>query len=225
MTKFAWPAYPKSQAEFEALMSAIDSALVAQGLHPWQRQLHVPRKMWEAFGWSGNISPSKDLTSQPGFTGQILMAKAHAWYKHVYGERLKADMVYGYAPARLGNTVWRVRFGVIFGSVQLYIDRNLSNRGLQFGSPAASHYVLCAIEELTQGFAERLSDTDLHQYFQFHIQTHQALQGRHEFPCANALPSSARCEFRRSESSSNSSSFVACCRSCSSNWRTDRMKN
>lgn len=187
MTQFTWPKYPSTPAEFEALMSAIDAALVEQGLHPWQRQLHVPKKLWEAFGWHGDICPPKELASQPGFTGQVLMAKAHAWYEHVYGKRLKADMVYGYAPARLGNSTWKVRFGVIFGNVQLFIDRNLSNRGLQLGSPSASHNVLCGVEELPQGFVDRLSDDSILQHFQFHINTHFALQWRQELPSSELL--------------------------------------
>jgi HEPN domain-containing protein len=187
VSKFSWPAYPTSQGELEAMMSAIDEALVSQGLHPWQRQLHVPRKLWEAFGWSGNIYPSKVLAEQPGFTGEVLIAKAHAWYEKVYGERLKTDIVYGYAPARLGNAIWKVRFGVIFGSVQLFLDRNLANRGIELGSPSATYNILCAVEDLTQGFADRLSNGALNQHFQFHIRTHQALQWRQELPCSELL--------------------------------------
>ncbi len=187
MSKFSWPAYPTSQAELEAMMSAIDEALVSQGLHPWQRQIHVPRKLWEAFGWSGNIYPPKELAARPGFTGEVLIAKAHAWYEKVYGERLKTDIVYGYAPARLGNTIWKVRFGVVFGSVQLFLDRNLANRGVQLASPSASHNILCGVEDLTQGFVDRLPDDALSQHFQSHIRTHQALQWRQELPCSELL--------------------------------------
>lgn len=187
MSKFSWPAYPTSEAEFEAMMSAIDEALVSDGLHPWQRQFHVARKLWEAFEWSGNVFPAKELAAQPGFTEDVLIAKTHAWYEKVYGERLKSDMVYGYSPARLGNATWKVRFGVIYGSVQLFADRNLANRGISFGPPSASHNILCAVEDLTQEFADRVSDDALNQHFQFHIRTHQALQWRQQLPCSELL--------------------------------------
>lgn len=189
MTKFTWPKCPTTQAEFEALMEAIDAALMTQGVHPWQRPLHISQKLGEAFGWVGNIFPLKELATQPGFTGQILAAKAHAWYEHVYGGKLNAAMVYGFAPARLGNTVWRVRFGLTYGQVHLFADRDLANHGNPLGAPGApaSVNILCAVEDLTPGFAERLSDHALREHFQFHIRTHQALQWRDELPSSELL--------------------------------------
>ena len=199
MTKFAWPAYPTTQAEFEALMTAIDAALVAQGLHPAQRPLHISRKLSEAFGWQGNIFPPKDLANEPGFTGEILMAKAQAWYEHVYAEKVKMDFGYGYVPARLGNTVWLVYLGATYGCVQLFADRNLSNRGVQLGTPStpASLNILCAVEGLPQGFADRLSDHALREHFKFHVQAHQVLQWRHGLP-SNDLLDMARADYNQS---------------------------
>lgn len=111
MTKFSWPAYPTTDAEFEALMSAIDAALAAEGLKPFQRPLHVAFKFWEAFGWGGLAIPPRELADLPGFTGDVLMAKSYRWYELGYGAQLKSDMAYGFAPARLGNGVWRVQIG------------------------------------------------------------------------------------------------------------------
>ena len=199
VTKFSWPAYPTTQAEFEALMTAIDGALEAQGFRPEQRPLQISRKLWEAFGWGGNIFPPKELANEPGFTGEILIAKAHAWYEHVYAEKLNMDFTYGYIPVRLGNTIWKVHFGVTYGRVELFADRNLSNRGVQLGSRStpASHNILCAVDGMSQGFAERLSDRALQEHFQFHIQAHQALQWRDELP-SNELLDMARADYDQS---------------------------
>ena len=65
MGTFSWSARPTTEAEFKALMQAIDTALTAKGLKPFQRPLHVGRKLWEAFNWSGSIFPiSAWLTSE-----------------------------------------------------------------------------------------------------------------------------------------------------------------
>src|SRR5688572_2780119 len=165
MKKFTWPAYPQTAAEFELLMQAVDSVLARQALKPFQRPLHIPRKFWEAFGWGGNVLPSRRRAAEPGFEGEVLMAKAHQWYEQNYGEQLNADFSYGHAPYRLANALWQVRVGWLAGTVNLFIDRNLGNAGLSIGvrSPATLN-VLCAIESLPQGLAERLPEQVLHEY-------------------------------------------------------------
>lgn len=184
MTKFSWPAYPTTDAEFEALMSAIDAALAAEGLKPFQRPLHVGFKFWEAFGWGGLAIPPKELADLPGFTGDVLMAKSYRWYDLTYGDQLKSDMAYGFAPARLGNGVWRVRAGVTYGRVQFFLDRNLANRGVSIGSKgsSASSNVLCSVEGLPQGLVDRLPNQALSEYFDFHIFVHENLQWRNSLP-------------------------------------------
>ena len=182
--KFTWPGYPQSQSEFERLMSALDNALSAEGLQPFQRPLHVGRKLWEALAWGGNALPPESLADAPDFVGDALMAKAQHWYVETYGNRLKSDCAYGYAPARLGNTIWRVRSGVTYGRVRLFIDRNLRNRGVELGTQGAeaSLNVLNDVENLSQGLADRLPEEALREHLAFHFFMHQALQWREQLP-------------------------------------------
>lgn len=108
MAKFSWPACPSSEAEFEQFMTAVDKTLAAQDLKPFQRPFHVGRLFWEAFGWSGRIAPPEEL-DQPGYQGDMLVAKAFRWYMDTHGNRLKAGLELGYVPAHLAQTIWRVR--------------------------------------------------------------------------------------------------------------------
>lgn len=187
--KFAWPNYPHDADEFESLMRAIDLALSKEGLKPFQRPLNVSRLFWEAFGWGGNVLPSRELARQPGFTGDALMAKAHEWYEQAYGEQLKSDFALGYAPYRLGNAVWRVRVGVAYGQVALYADRNLENRGVMLGGrdKPATLNVLCAIENLPRGLAERLTDHVLQEYAEFYVFLFNVLAWREDLPKTELL--------------------------------------
>jgi HEPN domain-containing protein len=187
--KFEWPAYPKTVAEFEAMMASIDEALTQRGLKPFQRPFHVGRLLWEAFKWSGQLLPPKELAEHPGFRGDVLKAKCLRWYDDYYGEQLKSDFAYGFVPVKLGNAIWRVRAGLTFGTVRLFADRNLSNRGVPLGGRGvtASVNVLGAIEDFPQGLADRLSDAALQEYLEFHVFMHNVLQWREQLPRTELL--------------------------------------
>jgi HEPN domain-containing protein len=187
--KFVWNAYPTTEAEFEAMMVAIDEALTNRGLNPFQRPLHVGRLLWEAFEWNGPLVPPKELAKKPGFLGDVLMAKCLRWYERYYGEQLKSDFAYGFAPVKLGNAIWRVRAAVTYGTVTLFADRNLSNRGVTMDGRGAGAFVnvLGAIEGFPQGLADRLSDAALQEHLQFHVFIHNVLQWREELPRTELL--------------------------------------
>lgn len=179
--KFFWPKKPACNVDFEALMRAMDEHLAAQGLKPFQRPLNVPRCLWDAFRWEGPILPPKEMAALPGFDGPILMAKCHQWYEHVYGDKLKGDFAFGYAPFRLGAALWRVRFPVFYGRCRFFIDPNLANRGVPIeerGGSGASMNMLCMVEKLTSGLAERITSDVLDAFVAFYRATHQALMWR-----------------------------------------------
>ncbi|WP_368641385.1 HEPN domain-containing protein [Castellaniella ginsengisoli] len=170
-------------------MQAIDKHLADGGLQPSQRPLMVGRLFWEAFKWGGQMIPPNSLTDSPGFEGDVLTAKANRWYEHVFADKLKMEMAYGHAPFKLGNAVWKARFGLIFGKVSLFIDRSLGSRGEnpEHSNAPASYNVLCAVEGLQQGMADRLKDSELKEYFDFYISSLQGLQWRDELPNIDLL--------------------------------------
>lgn len=159
-------------------MLAIDKVLSDKGVKPFQRPLSVGRLLWEAFGWSGNLIPPKELALQQGFKGDIIMAKSYRWYEQTYDKCLLVDLVYGYAPVKLRNLVWRVRFGLIVGQVSLSVDRDLMK---------GSSNTLCAAEGLTQGLASQLNDAELFEYFQFYKLAIENLMWRDELPNTELL--------------------------------------
>lgn len=189
MTGFKWPNYPTTDAHFDELMHAIDSVLADEGLKPFQRPIHVGRKFWEAFKWGGLVVPPKELAGQPGFSGDVLMAKAHRWYELTYGGKLKSDWALGYVPVKLGNAFWKTRVPVFYGQLELFVDRDLSNQGIAIVSRGKlpTWNILCAVEELPQGFANRLSDQALNDYFDTYILAMEALAWRASLPTSNLL--------------------------------------
>jgi len=182
-TVFTWPKKPTSETEFESLMSAVDAHLASQSLTPFQRPLNVPRLFWEAFSWEGSILPPDELADQAGYDGEILMAKAHRWYTHVFGEKLNGDWVIGYAAYALAGTTWKVRFPVIYGQCRLFIDKDISNRGVSIGSnrQSASYNIICSVEALEQGLATRLSAKSLEEFWTFYTSTYRAFEWRKRY--------------------------------------------
>lgn len=189
MTSFSWPKYPETELEFEALMQAIDKHLANGGHQPSQRPLMVGRLFWEAFKWGGQMLPPDTLANVPGFQGDVLMAKANRWYQQIFANKLKTEMAYGHVPVQLGDAIWKVRFGFLFGRVSLFCDRNLGNRGENPGrsNAPASYNVLCAAEDLAQGMADRLPTPVLKEYFDFYVSSLKNLQWRNELPRTGLL--------------------------------------
>lgn len=189
MPTFSWPAYPSSEAEFEQLMAAVDKALAAKGLRPFQRPMHVGILFWEAFGWGGRMIPPDELAELPGYQGDVLMAKAHRWYEETLGDRLKTFFELGYVPARLAQTIWRVRISGWYGSVNFFANRNLMDKGSSTGSQTSlpSINILTLVEDLPQGLVDRLSDDQIEAHFAYHMFAVENMQWLNNLPSTNLL--------------------------------------
>lgn len=170
-------------------MGAIDARLQDEALRPSQRQLHISRLLSDAFKWEGNILPPKELADFPGFTGDVLMAKALRWYESFYGEKLNLDWALGYVPAKIANTLWKVRIPFFYGQVRFFLDRDLNNRGTNVskGKEGASLNVLTLVENLPPGMAERLPDPELERFWDFFVVAFHTLKWRNELKGGDLL--------------------------------------
>lgn len=184
MSEFSWPSVPKTREEFEELMAAADQALAADGIRPFGRPLHIPSKLYRALRFEGRIFPPKELAKFPGYEGEVLIAKAHEWYEVTYGDQLKGDMAFGAVPVVLGNSLWEMRARRFWGTMKFFIDRDLKQRGVTLGTAkrGASFNVLCSVERLPQGLADRLSDTALAEFLNYYVFALEALQWRELLP-------------------------------------------
>lgn len=133
--------------------------------------------------------PPDELSELPGYQGDILMAKAHHWYEETLGNRLKTYFELGYVPARLAQTIWRVRISGWFGSVKFFLHRNLQNKGSSKGSQTSppSMNILTLVEDLPQGLVDRLTDDQLAAHFMYHMFAVENIQWLNNLPCTNML--------------------------------------
>jgi HEPN domain-containing protein len=181
---FSWPKLPETDTEFEGMMHAIDGVLAARALKPAQRPLNVPSLLWDAFGWEGNILPPREFASRPGFKGQVLLAKAYRWYDQIYADKIKMDSSLAHIPVALGHDIWRARIILVYGRVQMFVDRDLNNRGNRIGSGQnrATFNILCVVEGLSQELSTRLSDAELERYAKLTQGAYRALVWREGLP-------------------------------------------
>ncbi|CAN7672037.1 HEPN domain-containing protein [Variovorax sp. LjRoot84] len=164
--KFRWNAYPLTEDEFEALMSAIDRELDSRGLRPDQRPMHVGRLLWEALGWGGAVFPDRALAGEGGYQGDVLMAKALRWYDTLFENQIQNDAMFSRMPVKLGNAIWRVRIPVIYGQCLFFLNRDLTDQGDDgIGRvDGASANMLASVEGLSQALADRLPMTELERF-------------------------------------------------------------
>lgn len=187
--RFTYSKYPQTDGEFQNLMLAIDAYLSNENIDPSCRSIRIGRLLWEAFGLHGqSLIPPSDLAAQPGFEGDKIMAKANLWYERIYGERNKIDFVYGFAPVKLKNVIWRVRFGLVFGEIGFFVDKNLANHSVNLSGKIKTDFnMLYSVEEFTQGLAEQLTDTELTDYAKFYESAITNLMWRNELPDTELL--------------------------------------
>lgn len=188
-------------------MQGIDAELAKRGLAVFQRPLHIPMLLWDAFGWGGNALPDRSLANLPGYDREVILAKAYKWYDETFGsENLKAaNCTIGSFAIPLGTMNWRVRLPVIFGTVQFFVDRNLANAGTKIGERGPTKYnALKHVEKMTEGVASRLTGADLIRYMEEFAMAVQAFQWHRE------LPSSELFEMARDDAASATDELIAC---------------
>lgn len=113
--------------------------------------------------------PPDELADLTHYQGDVLMAKALRWYTETLGNRLKTYFELRCVPARLAQTVWRVRIAGWYGSVEFFLDRNFLNKGPSKGSQSnlPSMNIFTLFEDLPQGQVDRLTDGKLEANFMF----------------------------------------------------------
>lgn len=163
MDTWTWPIRPTTDSEFDAMMTDLDHHLAAHNLLPARRSLNAARLVSMALGLSGTPFLGGDSDRGKPFSPRDLLARVFDWYSATYGDRNKIDFSLGYVVLPLRNTYWRLRIPLVYGTVIPFADRNLANSGREKGteSEPASHNVLTSLQDVTQTYADRLTDHEI----------------------------------------------------------------
>jgi hypothetical protein len=152
---------PTNQAEFEAMMIELDGFLASQGKLPAQRPFEAARQLSMRLGYSGKpLLPLERIEIKQPFDAGWCIKAAWLWFEAIYGDKLAIDFGPGSVVLDLRGSLWRFQMPRIYGEVGLFIDTNLSNKGVSLskpGEPPASINVLCQVDGITQPLADRLT--------------------------------------------------------------------
>jgi len=159
---WTWAPSPTNSAEFDAMMSSLDTHLAAAGLQPFQRGLNAERLVAIALELDGIPFPRRGESRHPAFGPSDLLGRVHEWYDANYGKRMHMDMSPGSVVFRLNSTLWRLRMPKIYGRVQVFLDQNLENKGRAVGTAEApaTLNLLLSIDDMTAPLAARLRAQD-----------------------------------------------------------------
>jgi HEPN domain-containing protein len=160
---WTWPSRPTNETEFDAMMTSLDRHLGSCGLLPFQRGLNAVRLVSMRLALSGhNLLPRPEQRGAL-FSPTDLLGRVHDWYDANYGDRMHMNMSPGAVALQMHGTLWLLELPRIWGTVKMFIDRDLTTKGLLIGAKGrtASHNVLLSVRGMTQAYASRLEDDDL----------------------------------------------------------------
>lgn len=191
VAEWGWRAPPKNDAEFEAMMESLDSYLASRGAIPHQRAL------------MGRVLVSELLNVSTPIAGSIFglsdkhptVERTGDWFQSMYEDRINPHFRARSIAFELRGTAWRLRFGVAYGEVQVFLDQNMQNRGAPIGQ--GSRNVLHYIDGMNQFYASRLSERELDHIMEMVELGDQAINALEMFPDDN-LANAARLDYEHS---------------------------
>lgn len=154
--EWGWKTKPSTDADFEAMMASLDTYLASKDVLPHQRAFTgkslVARMLNISVPLAGSIFGIGADDMDPTVGG------VSKWFEALYEKRFNRHFDSRSFVFDLRGTLWRMRVGVVFGSVQLFLDKNWSNTG---GLPIdRSLNLLHSIDDFTPAYAARLSQID-----------------------------------------------------------------
>lgn len=165
VTLWGWKTQPTTDADFEAMMASLDEFLARNEVLPHQR------------GFTGRMLVAQLLqpsaTSLVAFLGpgtdeaNPILARVSTWFRSVYEKRFNPHFDARSFAFDLRGTMWRMRIGVVYGSVCLFLDPDWNNTGGQsienslnlihgienFTPAAAQHLTLAEVDAISEAIA------------------------------------------------------------------------
>lgn len=154
--EWGWKGRPATETDFEAMMASLDAYLAKHDVPPHQRAFAgkglVIRMLNISVPLAGSIFGIGADDMDPTVGG------VSKWFDALYEKRFNRHFDSRSFVFDLRGTLWRMRVGIVFGSVRLFLDKNWSNTG---GPPIEkSLNLLHGIDDFTPAYAARLSQAD-----------------------------------------------------------------
>ena len=155
-------ARPTNEAQFVEFMKEANTFLHEKDVKLFQRPGRMHRLIWEAFRDSTSISPNQTYDVAGEYEGNNLVEKSSKWYISMYGNKMKPENFYGYAPVEIAGAIFRVKTSMFVGTINFTIEPNITSR-VQGG-----FNILSEVEDLTEELARTLTWAELKNYQSFY---------------------------------------------------------
>lgn len=154
--EWGWKGRPATEADFEAMMASLDTYLAKHEVQPHQRAFAgkslVARMLNISLPLAGSIFGIGADDMDP------TVGRVSKWFNALYEKRFNRHFDSRSFVFDLRGTLWRMRVGVVFGTVELFLDKDWNNTG---GVPIdRSLNLLHGIDDFTPAYAARLLHTD-----------------------------------------------------------------
>ena len=178
----------KNEKDFESLMREIDSILHQQDVSIHARELKALSEATKILSVELVAAPLNTGPIPGVYEGESLSAHIYKWIRNRYGDRLKVDFSNGYSVILLKGDPWLFRFPVIYGEVTGTCERDLAKKfpSMVVMKPGEARKkpilnLLLCLENLPQGLADELSDSDLRAILNFFQFGHEFLNALNSF--------------------------------------------
>lgn len=194
---WAWSKRPSSEVEFDAMLSSADEYLAQCGHLPHQRPMQAKVLVSSKLGFSAPLFRPNWMNwqSEP-FGPTDLLERVDGWYKDNYGKRLLSPFPARSFAVSLRSTLWRVHLPVIFGTVSITVDTDLS-----VAHEGGSWNLLHGIDDFTQAYASRLHPVEIHALLESSKEAFASVDFLNGLPSsggASALAQQARLDYEHS---------------------------
>jgi len=143
--EWGWTTKPTTDAQFEAMMTSLDAYLASKEVLPHQRS------------FAGKSLVARMLNISVPLAGSIFgigadefdptLKRVSKWFQAVYQKRFNPHFDARSFAFDVRGTLWRMRVGIVYGTVQVVLDKDWSNTG---GQPIEkSLNLIHAIEDFT----------------------------------------------------------------------------
>jgi hypothetical protein len=191
--------------DFECLMREIDAAMHRDAVPIHLREIVALSEAAKLLGLELVGYPRKQVPTPGVYTAEDLPAHIFEWVRRRYGDRLNFDFTNGYAVLAIRGDPWLLGFPIIYGSVNVICDRDLTRKssGIKVIDPNdrstwPSVNVLTCIRDLPQDLASQLTAAELRNVMQFFLFGHEFLNDLNSFCRGQPLAMSALADLNAS---------------------------
>jgi len=150
---WGWTSRPTNDAAFEAMMASLDAFLALRDVLPHQRSFAGKNLVAQMLNISVPLAGS--IFGIGADEADPTLARVSEWFGAVYEKRFNPHFDARSFAFDLRGTLWRMRVGIIYGTPQIFLNKDWSNTG---GQPIErSLNLIHGIEDFTPAAAMRLT--------------------------------------------------------------------